>query len=82
MLFIGLCTGLIRLEQVESVADFLVEIMQVILLPACLALMDYWTELRSSLAALALISVLSTAVTMAVTGKVGDMILDRKERDR
>jgi len=80
LLFAGLCTGAVKLRQVERVSDFLIEIMQVILMPACIVIIDYWGEVRQSLAALAVISIVSTAAVMAVTGKVSDLILDRKER--
>ena len=78
LLFILLCTGVLKLHQVAETADLLVEIMQLILLPACISLMDYWSELAGAMPALLTVCVVSTAVVMGVTGKVSDRIIGRK----
>lgn len=81
LLFVLLCTGVLKLHQVAETADLLVEIMQIILLPACISLMDYWSELSGIIPELILICLVSTAAVMATTGKVSDLIIDRKGGD-
>ena len=78
LLFILLCTGVLKLPQVAETADLLVEIMQVILLPACISLMDYWAALSNIIPAMLVVSVVSTLAVMGVTAKVSDLIIDRK----
>ena len=46
ILFIGLLTGLIKLEQVKDVGKFLIEIMPVMFIPAGVGLMESWGTLN------------------------------------
>ena len=46
ILFIGLLTGLIKLEQVKDVGKFLIEIMPVMFIPAGVGLMESWGTLK------------------------------------
>ena len=64
----------------EAAADMLVDIMQVLLIPSCVALMTYWRELSGSLPVLIGASVISTALVLIATGKAADAAIDMKER--
>lgn len=75
ILFGSLCTGIIKLPQVDKTGDILVEIMQVLLLPACVELMVYWDVLKQQLPALLAIIVISTVAVIITTGKVSDIII-------
>ena len=46
LLFIALCTGVIRLEHVRETGLFLVEIMPILFVSAGVGLMDSWGDLR------------------------------------
>lgn len=75
-----LLTGLIRAEQVEETADFLVEIMPLLFIPAGVGLMDSMDLLRPMLLPLLVITPLTTLVVMVVTGHTTQMILKKKEK--
>ena len=47
ILFIGLMTGLIRLDDVKDVGKFLIEIMPLMFIPAGVGLITSWEQLRS-----------------------------------
>ena len=79
ILFVCLCTGVIKLHQVESAADLMVEVLSLFLLPSCVSLMDYWQELLGSLPQLLTVCVVTTVGVMGVTGKVSDLIINLKE---
>lgn len=70
IMFLALCTGIMKLEQVESAADFLVEIMPLMFIPAGVGLMKEWDILSKIWIPFAGIIVVSTIAVMVVTGKV------------
>lgn len=70
ILFICLVSGVIRLEQVKETANFLIEIMPVMFIPAAVGLLDIWDVLRPVLLPVMGITLLSTILVMAVTGIV------------
>jgi holin-like protein len=80
IMLLCLCTGVVKLHQVEAAGDMLVDIMQVLLIPSCVALMTYWRELSGSLPVLIGASVISTALVLVATGKAADAAIDLKER--
>lgn len=78
-----LVTGVVKLEHVKETAEFLVEIMPVMFIPAAVGLIDSWGQLSGILVPVLVITVISTFLVMAVTGKVSDFLLSkRKEGDR
>lgn len=75
LLFLALCTGIIRLSQVDKAADFLVEIMPLFFIPAGVGLMTKWMELKTMFIPFLLAVTLITILVMAVTGLVSQMLL-------
>lgn len=75
----ALCTGILKLDQVKDTADFLIEIMPVMFIPAAVGLLDSWPALQPIWAPVLLITVLTTILVMAVTGLVTQYII-RKEQ--
>ena len=70
-----LSTGLLKVEQVKGASAFLIEIMPVMFIPAAVGLMDTWDVLKPVLAPVAIISVLTTVIVMAVTGRVTQRVI-------
>lgn len=66
----ALCTGLLKLPQVEKTGLFLVDIMAVMFIPAAVGLMDEWEALRQILLPVSVITVAVTVIVMVVTGWV------------
>lgn len=83
VMLICLCTKVIKLEQVEESADFLLDIMPIMFIPAGVALVTAWDALKSIIIPISVISVVSTFITMIATGKVTELVmkLDRRHRD-
>ena len=79
LMLAGLMTKVIKLEQVKIAADFLIEIMPLMFIPAGVGLITSWSQLQSFLVPLLVITVVSTFVVMIVTGKVTDFLISRKE---
>lgn len=83
ILFVGLLTGLIKLENVREAGRFLIEIMPVMFIPAGVGLMASWGVLSPILVPVAVITVVALITVMAVTGRLAQMIIrfdKKKER--
>lgn len=81
MLLLGLLTGLVPLKAVEGAADFLVEAMPILFIPATVGIMTSAEALKEMLLPLTVVIVVSTILIMAVTGRVSQRII-RKERKK
>lgn len=73
----GLICGIIRLEQVDETATFLVEIMPVMFIPAGVGLLVSYNALRPNLVSVSVITLLTTVIVMGVTGVVAQIIMKR-----
>ena len=68
----------LRLEAVQETADFLINIMPVMFIPAAVGLIISWKQLESMLIPALVITVLSTVLVILVTGKTTDLLISRK----
>lgn len=78
-LFLGLWSGRIKADQVEECADWLLEVMPVMFVPATVGLMTKWEDIKYSLPGLCIASILSTAIVMAVTGLTSQLVIRAKK---
>lgn len=72
-----LMTKTIKLEQVKATGEYLIEIMPLMFIPASVGLMASWGQFKEMLIPLVVISLVSTMVVVATTGKVSDFLLNR-----
>ena len=82
ILFVGLLTGLIRLEWVKEAGLFLVEIMPIFFIPVCVGLMDSWIDIAPFWFPLTVITSLTTVIVMIVTGRTAQSILRRGKHEK
>lgn len=82
LMLVFLMTGVIRLEQVEGAADFLIQIMPPMFLPAAVGLMEQFDGLRAILVPFLVINVVGLLVTFAVTGRVTQFLLGREKGEK
>ena len=73
-----LFTGVIKLKDVEDVADWLILIMPVLFVPSAVSLMNVGDELLGDIVVIGVVLVV-TIVVMVTTGKVAQLIIERKE---
>ena len=81
LMLVCLMTGIVKLHQVEDTAGFLISIMPILFIPATSALIDSWAAMRDMLVPLLVISIVTTFVVVAASGKVTDLMMRYKERD-
>ena len=81
LMLAALISGILKLEMVENAAQFLIDIMAVMFIPAAVGLMEQWGSLQEFLLPAAVITVLVTVIVIGVTGRVSQRII-RAERSK
>jgi holin-like protein len=79
IMFVGLLTGIIKLESVKDAGRFLIEIMPVMFIPAGVGLMESWGALKPMFVLVCVVTFVVVVVVMAVTGRVSQWIIRRGE---
>ncbi len=82
LMLIALVTKIVPLKEVEDVSDFLTENMAIMFIPPTVGIMASVEEVKQMLIPLVVISVVSTLLIMAVTGKVTQFIIRRKKGEQ
>lgn len=80
LMLVCLLTGLVKLEHVNETATFLVEIMPVMFIPAGVGLITSYDTLRPHLAAIVIITIVTTVLVMGVTGITAQFVIRRAEQ--
>lgn len=80
LMLVGLCTKVIKLSQVKIAADFLIDIMPPMFIPAAVGIVVVWADLQEILVPVLVITVVSTIVVMVCTGKVSQAIIRAKKK--
>ena len=80
IMLVGLITKLIPLEKVETAADFLVDAMSVMFVPATVGIMVSVDALKEMLLPICVITVVSTVLIMIVTGVSQHIIRGQKNK--
>ena len=75
----ALLTGILKVDQVDETAVFLIDIMPVMFIPAGVGLLTSIEALRPNLAAIIVITVLTTVFVMGITGITAQFVMERKK---
>ena len=78
LMLLCLVTGILKTSQVKEAAFFLIEIMPVMFIPAAAGLIDSWKVLQPLLLPILVITVVITIFVMVVTGKIAQMIAQKR----
>ncbi len=70
----------VKLEQVKNAAHFLIEVMPLMFIPAAVGLMNSWEMLSANWLAYLLITLLSTLIVMAVSGRLTQAVTGKGEK--
>ena len=80
LMLAALMTGIIKVGQVEETADFLIEIMPVMFVPAGAGLITAWSTLKPICVPVLIMTFISTVIVMVVTGKVTQGVIRMGKR--
>lgn len=75
LLLVLLCTGILKLSDIEATGNFLLDIMPVLFIPASVGLLESYADMKAFLVPLVVICFVSTLVVMIVTGKVAERMM-------
>lgn len=79
LLLAALGTGILKVSQVRDASGFLISIMPILYIPACVRILEYWGVISQNLAAILTVCVVSTVLVFAVSGWVTQWMLKGKE---
>jgi len=80
LLFVLLETGVLKLSAIKETAQFLLEIMPIMFVPAAVGILESWDIIRSSVISYLITVVLVTVIVMAAAGSVTQLISRRKKK--
>ena len=75
LLLLLLCTGLLKLDDIEATGNFLLDIMPILFIPASVGLIESYDAMKATLVPLAVTCQVSTVIVMGVTGKVTEFMV-------
>ncbi len=79
LMLILLTAHVIPLSEVRETGEFLIEIMPVMFIPAAVGLLESRDALQPMLIPVCVITVVTTVIVFAVTGKVTEALISRKD---
>lgn len=79
LLYVSLCTGVIKLSWINETGKFLIDIMPLMFIPAGVGLMDSWGILKPVWIPFLTITCFSTVVVMAAAGKVTQCLIKKQQ---
>ncbi len=82
ILFCALQFKILKLEAVQETAKFLIEIMPLMFIPAGVGLLESWGALQDILIPITVILVVSTVFVMAVSGRVTQFLIRKKQNSK
>ena len=80
LLFFMLQFKILKLEKIENAANFLLLNMTLFFMPPTVKIIDSYDLLEKDLVKIIIIIVISTFLTMGITGKVVQMMIDYREK--
>ena len=80
LLFLMLQFKILKLEKIENAGNFLLLNMTIFFMPPTVKIIDSYELLEKDLFKIIVIIIVSTFLTMGITGKVVQLMIDFKER--
>ena len=80
ILFVLLWTKVLKVESIEKVCDFLILNMIIFFLPPAVELLEYMALLKTGFFKIIILLIVTTVITMIVTGKTVDFCIKRREK--
>ena len=74
LLFIALCTGTVKLEQVSDTAHFFISFMPLFLVTPTVNLLRYWNLIAPDLGSICIILAVTTVVTFSAAGVLTQLL--------
>lgn len=76
ILFLLLCTKLVKVEQIAEISDFFLKLLPFFFLPPTVGIISTYSVLKGNVLVLFFLCILTTIFTIAATGKASDFLID------
>lgn len=77
LLFLALCTGIVKLPQVRETGLFLTSILPVLFVAPTVGIVEHWSLIRPQLLVILLILLASTVMAFGFSGKVTQFLIKK-----
>lgn len=74
ILLVALCTGIIKIEMIKEVSDFLLSHLAFFFIPAGVGLISCLSDVKGSIFPILMVLIITTIIIMAVTGIVVQLV--------
>ena len=81
LLFLALCIGLVKLEQVKDAAHFLTSIMPILFVAPAVGIVEYWELVSDNLIPIILLILATTVLTFGISGTVVQRFMKKGGKD-
>ena len=80
ILFVSLCSGVLKLSHVKETGKFLIYIMPMMFIPATVSLLESWSIMQNFLIAILVISLVSTIIVLFASGHATQFIINNLKK--
>lgn len=77
LLFLALCLGILKTEQVKDTASFLISIMPVMFVSPAVGIVENWSLISGHLLPIFLLLAASTCLTFGISGCVAQLLMKK-----
>ena len=81
LLFLALCTGLIKVERLKKVSAFLTSILPVLFVAPAVRIVEYWDLISPNLIPIMILLLASTVLTFGISGGITQAVLKKEGKD-
>ena len=81
LLFLALCIGLVKLEQVKDAAHFLTSILPILFVAPAAGIVEYWELVSDNLIPIILLILATTVLTFGISGSVVQRFMKKGGKD-
>ena len=81
LLFVALCAGIVKLEQVKDAGGFLVSILPVLFVSPAVGILENWGLIKDVMISMIVVALTSTIITFAVAGRVTQSLRNKEEKE-
>lgn len=82
LLFLALCAGIVKVDQVKETGGFLTSLLPLLFVAPTVGIVEHWTLIRPQLLAIILLLLASTVITFGVSGCLTQRLLKKGGEDR
>ena len=80
LLFLALCFGVVKLEQVKDAGSFLTSILPILFVPTAVGILENWGMIKNAVIPIFLLALLSTVSTFGIAGRITQALRKKEEK--